>query len=97
MVKKKGLVGQIYKACESAGALKPMAVHCIIFRQALGGKSLDVSCLMGHIVTEVGFAPSHGLDHSQFRAFIHEKELQTPDLSFHTQDTAQTSRASHRN
>ncbi|CAM4598867.1 unnamed protein product [Lepidochelys kempii] len=35
---KKGLVGQIYKACESAGCPKPMILHCILHQQALCGK-----------------------------------------------------------
>ncbi|CAM2119702.1 unnamed protein product [Caretta caretta] len=31
---KKGLVGQIYKACESVGCPKPMILHCILHQQA---------------------------------------------------------------
>ncbi|KAG6940107.1 GTF2I repeat domain containing 2, partial [Chelydra serpentina] len=58
---KKGLVGQIYKACESAGCPKPMILHCILHQQTLCGKYLDLSCVMEPVVSTVNFIRSHGL------------------------------------
>ena len=40
----KGLVGQIYKACESMGCLLPMILHCIFHQQTVCGKYLDMLC-----------------------------------------------------
>ncbi|KAH1171522.1 hypothetical protein KIL84_007140, partial [Mauremys mutica] len=80
---KKGLVGQIYKACESAGCPKPI-LHCILHQQALCGKYLDLSCVMEPIVSTVNFIHSHGLNHRQFQAFLGEIESEYHDLPYHT-------------
>ncbi|CAM5164836.1 unnamed protein product [Natator depressus] len=72
---KKGLVGQIYKACESAGCLH---------QQALYRKYLDLSCVMEPVVSTVNFIRSHGLNHCQFQAFLVEIESEYHDLPYHT-------------
>lgn len=67
---KKGQVGQIYKACESAGSPKLMALHSVIHQQALCGKALSISCVMDPVVFAVKLVRSHDLNHRQFRAFF---------------------------
>ena len=66
----KGLVGQIYKACEELKCTKPMVIHCIIHQQALCGKHLNLSCVIELVVSAVNFIRSRGLNHRQFRAFF---------------------------
>ncbi|CAM4600186.1 unnamed protein product [Lepidochelys olivacea] len=80
---KKGLVGQIYKACERVGCPKPMILHCILHQQALYGKYLDLSCVMEPVVSTVNFIRSHGLNHHQFQAFLVEIESEYHDLPYH--------------
>ena len=46
----KGLVGQIYKACEESKYTKPMFIHCIIHL-----KHLNLSCVIEPVVSAVNF------------------------------------------
>jgi hypothetical protein len=55
---KKGLVGQICNASESAGSPKPMALHCITHQQALCGKSMDMLCIVYPVVATVNLIHS---------------------------------------
>ncbi|XP_076325259.1 general transcription factor II-I repeat domain-containing protein 2-like [Tachypleus tridentatus] len=80
----KGLVGQIYKAVESADCFKPVVLHCIIQQQPLCGKYLNLSCFMEHVVSTVNFICSHGLIHRQFREFLTLIEATYSDLLYHT-------------
>lgn len=81
----KGLVGQIFKACEEAKCTKPLVIHCIIHQQVLCGKHLNLSCVIEVVVSVVNFIRSRGLNHRQFREFLLEIEAEYPDLPYHTE------------
>jgi len=66
---KQGLVGQINKAVENSGGLKPLVIHCILHQQALCGKYLDLSSVLDPVISIVNYIRSHGLKHRQFRDF----------------------------
>lgn len=81
----KGLVGQIFKACEEAKYNKPLVIHCIIHQQVLCAKNLNLSCVIEVVLTVVNFIRSRGLNHRQFREFLLEIEAEYPDLPYHTE------------
>lgn len=64
----KGLIGQIVMSSENEG-FKPMTLNCIIHKQALCGKTLDLSCVMDPIISTVDFMRSSALkrtSHDQY-------------------------------
>jgi len=81
---KKGLVGQINKAVENSGGLKPLVTHCILHQQALCGKYLDSSSVLDPVISIVNYIRSHGLKHRQFRDFLEEINAEFHDLPYHT-------------
>ncbi|CAI9716044.1 transcription factor II-I repeat domain-containing 2-like [Octopus vulgaris] len=81
---KKGLVGQINKAIENSGGLKPLVLHCILHQQALCGKHLDLSSVLDPVISTVNYIRSHGLKHRQFRDFLEEMNAEFPDLPYYT-------------
>jgi len=80
----KGLVGNIYKACQNARSSKPMVIHCIFHQQVLCGKYLNISCVLEPVMSTVNFIRSRGLNYCQFRDFLSEMEAEYPDLPYHT-------------
>ena len=63
---KKGLVGQISKACEIIGKSKPMFFHCMIHQQSLCAKYIDMSCVLKPVISMVNFIRAHALNNRQF-------------------------------
>ena len=59
-------------------------LHCIIHRQALCGKDLDISCVLKPDVSAVNFIWGHALNHRQFQAFLEEIDSDFCDLPYHT-------------
>ena len=81
---KKGLVGQINKAVENSGGLKPLVIHCNLHQQALCGKYLDLSSVLDPVISIGNCIRSHGLKHRQFRDLLEERNAEFPDLPYHT-------------
>ena len=80
----KGLIGQINRAVEAVGCLKPIVVHCIIHQQALCAKNLNLSSVMDPVVSTVNYIRSHGLKHRKFRDFLERIGATHTDLLYHT-------------
>lgn len=66
---KKGLAGQITKACEDGGFSKPRFLDCVIHQQTLCGKYVDMSCALKPVLSTVNFIQSHGVKSPSFVIF----------------------------
>ena len=81
---RKDLVGQIQTKLEDLQLSRALSIHCIIHKQALCGKHLDISCVLKPVTTVVNFIRSHGLNHRQFKAFLEEIDSDFCDLPYYT-------------
>lgn len=82
--KGKGLVGQIFKACDESKCSKPLIIHCILFTSRLfvGNTSICyTSCVTEPVMSAVSFIRSRGLKH---RNLSLEIEAEYSDLPYHT-------------
>ena len=81
---KKGFFGQLKELCAQNKILEPMFLHCIIYRQALCAKYVDISCVMNRAIKMLNFIRSHGLNHRQFREMLKETDTESVDLPYYT-------------
>ncbi|XP_034195086.1 general transcription factor II-I repeat domain-containing protein 2 [Osmia lignaria lignaria] len=81
-----GLVGRLRKKLNELGnAKKLVAVHCLIHRQNLCTKNIEMSNVMSVIVRVTNYIRNHGLKRKQFRAFLEELDSEYADLPYYTE------------
>lgn len=66
----KGLIGNVFKAVLETGAEIPMAIHCVIHRQALYGENVPISKVTNVVVQTVNYNRKIALSYQQFKNFL---------------------------
>ena len=82
--RKNGLVALV-KKMEEEGVEETIAVHCIIYQQALCSKCLKFDNVMSVVVKCINQIRSRGLKHRRFRAFLKEMESEYGDVLYFTE------------
>ena len=59
--------------------------HCILHKEQLCAKTLEMKHIMGNIVGTVNFIRARGLNHRQFREFLSGLEAEQGDVIYFSQ------------
>lgn len=82
--RKNGLVALVQKKLEEEGVEEAIALHCIIYQQALCSKCLKFSNVMSVVVKCINQIRCKGLKHRRFHAFLEEMESEYGDVLYFT-------------
>ncbi|XP_076397681.1 general transcription factor II-I repeat domain-containing protein 2-like isoform X2 [Megachile rotundata] len=81
-----GFVGRLRKKLNELGSAKKLiGVHCLIHRQNLCSKNVEMSNVMSVIVRVTNYIRNHGVKRRQFRAFLEELDSEYADLPYYTE------------
>ena len=59
--------------------------HCILHKEQLCAKTLEMKHIMGNIVGTVNFIRARGLNHRQFQVFLRGLEAEQGDVNYFSQ------------
>ena len=80
--RKNGLVALVQRKLEEEGVEEAIALHCIIYQQALCSKCLKFDNVMSDVMKIINHIRSRGLKHRQFRAVLEEIESAYEDALY---------------
>jgi len=81
--RKRGLVGLLNaELVKLEGSEQLIATHCIIHQENLCAKELKMDHVMTVVVKTVNFIRARGLNHRQFKEFLHEMETEYCDVIY---------------
>lgn len=81
----KGVVAHINQEVDKHNHSRPIAIHCLIYQQALCCKLLKWDSVMKMVVSCVLFIRAHALNHRQFQEFLSELNVAYEDILYHTE------------
>ncbi|XP_077112974.1 general transcription factor II-I repeat domain-containing protein 2A-like [Ranitomeya variabilis] len=82
---KKGVIARIKQEMDKRNHSHPIAIHCLIYQQALCRKSLKWDSVMKIVVSCVNFIRANALNHRQFQEFLSELNVAYEDVLYHTE------------